>query len=402
MLMMSQLATGLNDHELFQHQDSSLGRSFCRLPPMKQRYRIYPHPHQQVALAKVVGCARVVCDAALARSHGFHQHKKEQKTRASELMQLCITQAGQTPEQSGRTGSVNLILQQPARDWDQALRNWWASLKGSPKGAKVSPRRLKGRHGPQSIRFTSHVFRPGERPLTLSKIGPVPIKWSRPLPSEPSSGTVTRDASGRHFASFLVEVKPTSFPGNGQTIGIDLGLASLATPSDAIKFAPPMFLPSALKRLQRLQRNLKHKQDGSERSEATRRKVAKLYANVDDRCPDHLRQLSNCIICGNQTVVLEDLNVSGMVRNKTLACSIPDKGWRQLRALLEFKAQQYGRKVIVVSRWLPTGQMCSSCGHQDGKKGCRFASGSARTVVRCLTVMSTLPGRSSPLDRRRG
>ncbi len=319
-------------------------------------------------------------------------------------MQLCITQAGQTPEQSWRAGSVNVVLRQPARDWGQALRNWWASLKGSPKGAKVSPRRLKGRHGPQSIRFTSHVFRPGERPLTLSKIGPVLIKWSRLLPSEPSSGTVIRDASGRYFASFLVEVEPTSFPGNGQTIGTDLGLACLATPSDGVKSAPPTFLRSALKRLRRLQRNLKHKQDDSGRLEATRRKVAKLHANVDDRCPDHLRQPSNCIICGNQMVVLEDLNVPGMVRNKTLACSIPDGGWRQLRALLEFKVQQYGQKMIVVSRWLPTSQMCSSCGHQDGKKEriCRFASGSTRTVVWCLTVMPTLPGRSSLLDRRRG
>ncbi len=333
---------------------------------MKQRYRVVPHPHQQVALAKVFGCARVVRDDALARSHGFH--KKEQKARASGLMQLCITQAGQTPEPSWRAGSVNVVLQQPARDRDQALRNWWASLKGSPKGAKVSPRRLKGRHGPQSIRFTSHVFRPGERPLTLSKIGPVPTKWSRPLPSEPGSGAVIKDASGRHVVSFLVAVEPTSFPGNGQTIGTDLGLASLATPSDGVKSAPPTFLRSALKRLRRLQRNPKHKQDGSGRPQATRQKVAKLHTNVDDRCPDHLRQLSNCIICGSRTVVLEDLNVSGMVRNRTLACSIPDGGWRQLRALLEFKAQQYGRKVIVVSRWLPTSRMCLPCGHQEGKK----------------------------------
>ena len=152
-------------------------------------------------------------------------------------MQLCIIQAGQTPGRPWRAGSSNVVLQQSVRDWDQALRNWWASLKGSPKGAKVSPRRFKRRHGAQSIRLTSHVFRPGERALTLSKIGPVLIKWSRLLPSEPSGGTVIRDASGRYFVSFLVEVEPTAFAGNGQTIGTDLGLASLATPADGVKFA---------------------------------------------------------------------------------------------------------------------------------------------------------------------
>ena len=301
--------------------------------------------------------------------------KKVQKTRISELMQLCITQAGQTPGRPWRAGSSNVVLQQSVRDWDQALRNWWASLKGSPKGAKVSPRRFKRRHGAQSIRLTSHVFRPGERALTLSRIGPVLIKWSRPLPSEPSGGTVIRDASGRYFVSFLVEVEPTAFAGNGQIIGPDLGLASLATPADGVKFAPPTFLRPALKRLRRLQRNLKHKQKGSGRPEAARQKVAKLQANVGNRRPDHLHQPSNCIIRGNQTVVLEGLNVSGMVRNKTLARSISDGGWQQLRALLEFRAQQYGRKVIVVSQWLPTSRMCSSCGHQDGKKdlsGCQW------------------------------
>ncbi len=72
MLAMSQLATGLNDHELFQHQDPSFRRSFCRLPSMKQCYCVYPYAHQQVALAKASGCARVICNNALAKSHGFH------------------------------------------------------------------------------------------------------------------------------------------------------------------------------------------------------------------------------------------------------------------------------------------------------------------------------------------
>jgi putative transposase len=108
----------------------------------------------------------------------------------------------------------------------------------------------------------SHVFRTGERSLTLSKIGPVPIEWSRDLPSDPSSVTVIRDASGRYFASFVVEVEPKSLPANGKAVGIDLGLESLVVTSAGEKIAPPKFLRSALKRLLRLQRHLKHKQKG--------------------------------------------------------------------------------------------------------------------------------------------
>jgi putative transposase len=335
---------------------------------MKQRYRfrLYPHPHQQVALARAFGCARVVWNDALAKSRELYA--AGQKTSYPVLAKLCITQAKQTPERQWLAEPSNVVLQQSVRDLDQAYRNWWASLKGKCKGAKVKPPRFKKRRGAQSVRFMSHVFRTGERTLTLSKIGPVPIEWSRDLPSDPSSVTVIRDASGRFFASFVVEVEPTPLPANGRAVGIDLGLASLAVTSDGEKLAPPKFLRSALKRLRRLQRNLKHKQRGSNRLAIARRKVAKLHAKVGDRRLDYLHQLSTRLIRENQTVVLEDLNVSGMLKNRKLARSIADAGWRQLRILLESKAEQYGREVVVINRWLPTSQVCSTCGHHDGKK----------------------------------
>ena len=254
------------------------------------------------------------------------------------------------------------------RDLDSAYRNWWASLSGKRKGPKVRAPRFKKRRGAQAIRFMSHVFRAGERTLTLGKIGPVPIELSRDLPSDPSSVTVIRDASGRYFASFVVEVEPKPLPANGKAVGIDLGLASLAVTSAGEKIAPPKFLRSALKRLRRLQRNLKHKQNGSNRLAAVRRQVAKLHATIADKRLDFLHQFSTRILRENQTVVLEDLNVSGMLKNRKLARSIADAGWRQFRTLLESKALQYGRQLVVINRWLPTSQVCSTCGHHDGKK----------------------------------
>ena len=216
----------------------------------RYRYRLYPHPHQQVALAKAFGCARVVWNDALAKSRELYV--AGEKTSYPVLAKLCITQAKQTPERSWLSGPSNVVLQQSVRDLYQAFRNWWASLSGKRKGPKVKTPRFKKRRGAQSIRFMSHVFRTGERSLTLSKVGPVPIEWSRALPSAPGSCTVIREASGRYFASFVVEVEPKLLPANGKAIGIDLGLASLAVTSAGEKIAPPKFLRSALKRLRRL------------------------------------------------------------------------------------------------------------------------------------------------------
>ena len=175
------------------------------------------------------------------------------------------------------------------------------------------------------------------------------------------------DAGGRYFASFVVEVEPTPLPANGKAVGIDLGMASLVVTSAGEKIVPPKFLRSALKRLRRLQRNLKHKQKGSNRLAVARRNVAKLHATIADKRLDFLHQLSTRIIRENQTVVLEDLNVSGMLKNRKLARSIADAGWRQFRTLLESKAEQYDRQLVVINRWLPTSQVCSTCGHNDGK-----------------------------------
>ena len=328
------------------------------------KYRLYPHAHQRQALAQVFGCARVVWNDALALKQEAWQ-ERQKRLSINDLMKVCITQAKQTPERSWLKQVHVTPLQQSLRDLDRAFKNWWKSLKG--KGRAKAPR-FKRRHNRQTIRFNRSGFCCGDHAVRIGKVGEIPIIWSRPLPGVPSSATVIKDCAGRYFVSFVVQVeRPCSPPVKG-AIGMDLGLASLATTSDGEKISPPKFLRSALGRLRRLQRNLKHKQRGSNRLTAARLGVAKLHAKVADRRMDFLHKLSTRIIRENQTVVLEDLNVSGMVKNRKLARSIADAGWRMFRTLLESKAQEHGRDLVVINRWTPTSQTCSVCGYRDGKK----------------------------------
>ena len=328
------------------------------------KYRIYPHPHQRQALARAFGCARVVWNHALAlKQEAWHQ--RQERLTANHLMKLCITQAKRTPERAWLKQVHVTPLQQSLRDLDRAFKNWWKSLKG--KGRTGAPR-FKRRHNRQAIRFNRGGFCCGDHAVRIGKVGEIPVVWSRPLPAVPSSATVIKDCAGRYFVSFVVEVERANAPTATKAIGIDLGLASLATTSDGEKIPPPKFLRSALRRLRRLQRNLKRKQKGSNRLAAARLRVAKLHAKVADRRMDFLHKLSTRIIRENQTVVLEDLNVSGMVKNRKLARSIADAGWRMFRTLLESKAQEHGRDLVAINRWTPTSQTCSACGYRDGRK----------------------------------
>jgi len=210
---------------------------------LRYRYRLYPHPHQQAALARAFGCARVVWNDALALSKDLYQ-RGEKYPGGGELQKLCITQAKRRAERSWLAEVSNVPLLQSVRDLDKAFRHWWRCLEGKRKGRVRAPR-FKQRSNKQSIRFTRNTFRVEGETLRLTKVGCIPVTWSRELPSEPSSVTVSKECAGRYFASFVVEVERPQLEPNGKAVGIDLGLAFLAVTSDGEKIAPPKFLRSA-------------------------------------------------------------------------------------------------------------------------------------------------------------
>ena len=335
---------------------------------LRYRYRLEPSKTQQQALARTFGCVRVVWNDALALSQRLHE-QGEKYPGATALQKLVITDGKQTAERQWLADAFSHTLIQSVRDLDLAYRNWWKSLSGKRKGPKLRAPRFKKRTAAQSARFTRQGFRVLDNgKLRLSKVGDIKVRWSRDLPSDPSSCTIIKDAAGRYFASFVVEIDRPQLEPNGNTVGIDLGLTTFATLSTGKKIDAPKPLRAALKRLRKLQRNLSRKQKGSNRRNAARLKVARLHARIADTRKDFLDKLSTQLIRENQTVVLEDLRVSGMIRNRRLARSIADAGWRQFRTLLESKALMYGRTVNVISTWEPTSQRCSACGELGGKK----------------------------------
>ncbi|MGD1703362.1 RNA-guided endonuclease InsQ/TnpB family protein [Dapis sp. BLCC M229] len=335
---------------------------------MKSRfkYRIYPTSGQKHQLAKLFGCVRVVWNDSLACCQEKYK-LGENKPTNSELQKLFITQAKKTEDRQWLSEVSNIPLQQSLNDLNQAYQNFFKSTKGQRKGIAIKPPKFKTRKSKQTARFRKGGFKLGQHKVYLAKIGKLKIVWSRELPAAPSSVTVIKDSANRYFLSFVVEIQPEILPQTDNSVGIDLGIKTFATLSDGTKIDAPKPLKKRIRKYQKLSKSLSKKTRGSKRYEKARLGVGKFQAKLKDTRTDFLHKLSTKIIRENQTVVLEDLNVSGMIKNRKLSRAISDLGWRKFRTFLEGKAEKYGRDFRVINRWEPTSQTCSSCGFKGGK-----------------------------------
>ena len=335
---------------------------------LRYSFRLYPTPGQQQALARAFGCARVVFNDALYARQQAHAAGLPYITDAE--LSARLTAAKATPERAWLGDVSAVVLQQALADLTTAYRNFFASLTGRRSGPKTAQPKFRSRKDHrQAIRFTANArFRvlPGGK-LRLPKIGDVPVRWSRSLPTEPSSVTVIKDAAGRYFASFVVQATAGPLAPAGTVVGIDLGLTHFAVLSDGRKVASPRFLRRAEKKLRRAQQALTRKQKGSQNRDKARARVARAHARVADARRDFHHQLSTALIRDNQAVAVEDLAVKGLARTR-LARSVHDAGWSAFTAMLEYKARLYGREFHRIGRFEPTSQACSACGARDGPK----------------------------------
>ncbi|GGW77285.1 transposase [Streptomyces galilaeus] len=317
------------------------------------KYRFYPTDVQAAELSRTFGCVRKVYNLALAAcTEAWARQVRVNYNQTSGM----LTDWKKTGELAYLNEVSSVPLQQALRHLQVAFTNFFG------KRAKY---RASSRH-------TTSAFRFRDGKLTLAKMAePLDIVWSRPLPegAAPSTVTVSQDAAGRWYVSLLCEdpsVQP--LPATDAAIGIDAGLDHLLTLSTGEKISNPRHERRDRARLAKAQRRFARKAagDGANRAKA-RRKVARVYARIADRRRDHLHKLTTRLVRENQTIVIEDLAVRNMVKNAGLARAISDAAWSQLRSMLEYKAQWYGREVIAADRWFPSSKLCSACGSLQRK-----------------------------------
>lgn len=323
------------------------------------KLRLYPNAAQRMMLERYFGSARWVWNRAMEyRSKAYR--RRGESLSAVDFSRL-LTRLKRTARYGWLRETPSVVLQQKLRDQDRAFTNFFAGRARYP--------RFRKRGNAEAIRFTIDARHVGKvaawtaRRVVVAGIGEVRYRGGNHPGQVPKRVTVRRDACGHYYASFTVEVEMSVKPLAGKAVGVDVGLKDLATLSDGTHIEHPKHLKGQLKRLRHAGRALSRRRKGSRRWHAARRRVARLHQRIRNARSDALHKLTTGLVDENQVICLEDLNVSGMVKNHHLAQAIADSGFGELRRQLTYKAQWYGRTLIVVDRWYPSSKTCSCCGH---------------------------------------
>ena len=318
------------------------------------KYRIYPSETQKQDLAKFFGSCRFVYNLGL-----------ETKIRAYASAKInisCFDLMKQMKEL--KDNEANWLSECPAQALQYSLRNLDNAYTKFFKGSGFP--KFKNKHSRQSIQFPQSVFL-SKNTITLPKLKNIPIVLHRPLGDGIiKTTTLTKTPTNKYFVSILIDNQnelPQNKPINEQkTVGIDLGIKDLAILSDGTVYANKKFSRKQKANLRRQQRSLARKQKGSKRREKQKLVVARVYEKISNQKADYLHKISADIVKRFDTIVLEDLNIRGMMKNHKLALAIGEMGWYQFITMLKYKAEWNGKNLIQIGRFEPSSKICSNCG----------------------------------------
>ena len=325
------------------------------------KYRIYPTDEQKVLFAKTFGCCRFVYNWALNMKITAYKERKETlgNVYLTNLMKKELKR-----EYEWLTEVNSQSLQSALRNLDTAYTNFFRNTKA------VGFPRYKSRKDRQSFLCPQHCrvdF--SKNTITIPKAKDIPAVLHRKFNGTVKTVTISMTPSGRYFASVLVDTDiqeiPKSATNSSTTIGIDLGVKTLAVCSDGRTFDNPKNLRKGQNRLALLQKRLSRRQKGSSNRNKARIKVARLQERISNQRKDNLHKITHTLTHDSQvrTICMEDLNVKGMTRNHHLAQSVADASFGMFLTMLEYKCKWYGVNLVKIDRFAPSSKTCGKCGY---------------------------------------
>jgi putative transposase len=310
-------------------------------------------------LARTFGCVRVVWNNTLAARQ--ERYASERKATSYAQTDRALTQMKKDPALAFLNEVSSVPLQQALRHQHKAFSAFVANRARYP--------RFKSRRSRQCAHYTRSAFTMRGGALRLAKTdAPLRFVWSWPdvdvASLDPTMVILAREPDGRWYVTFMIDgLAPVLLPQAGRAVGVDLGVKDFAVTSDGKRIANPRHMERKARNLARYQRRLARCQNGSANRAKARAKVARAHRKVRAARADFLHRASARLVRDNDVIVIEDLNVAGMVRNRHLARVISDCRWGEFRRQLDYKCQRHGRQLVVTGRWYPSSKTCSVCGH---------------------------------------
>jgi putative transposase len=323
------------------------------------RCRAYPDEVQQAVLSRTFGCVRVVWNRTLATRHS--QWHLEGRGMSYAESDRALTAMKKDPDLAFLSEVSSVPLQQALRHQHRTFQAFLARRARYP--------RFKSRRSRQSAHYTRSAFTMRGGELRLAKTtAPVRFAWSWPdvdvTMLDPAMVIASREPDGRWYVTFTTDTDPPEpLQETGRVVGVDLGVTDFAVTSGGERNPNPRHLERKARSLARYQRRLARSQKGSANRAKAAAKVARAHRKVRNARRDFLHRASTSLVRKADLIVIEDLAVNNMIRNRHLARAISGCGWGEFRRQLEYKCERYGRRLVVIDRWYPSSKTCSACGH---------------------------------------
>ena len=327
------------------------------------KFRLIPNLEQRILFEKTFGCSRFIWNQMLADKIAHYEE-------TGELLKNTPAQYKSRFPWLKEVDSLALCNIQ--LNLSAAYKNFFRSGFGFPN--------FKSKKTAQSYKTNNNNGRIAllDGKVKLPKVGLVELKLHRQPKGLIKSATISKTATGKYYISILCEEEILPLPKTDSNLGIDLGLENFAILSTGDKIENPKFLVSLSKKLAKEQkvlsrRGLLAKKKGVKLSESSnyqkqKLKVARLHEKIANQRKDFLHKLSTNLIKNHDVICIEDLASRNLMKNHHLARAIGDVSWSEFVRQLRYKADWYGKKIVTISRWFPSSQLCSSCGVNSGKK----------------------------------